>query len=52
MFQTEFEFVLPKGYVDENGNLHKNGIMRLANAGDEILLWKDPGFSKTQLTQY
>lgn len=42
MFQTEFEFVLPKGYVDEDGNLHKNGVMRLANAGDEILLWKDP----------
>lgn len=41
-FQTEFEFVLPKGYVDESGNLHKNGIMRLATAADEILPMKDP----------
>jgi len=41
-FQTEFEFTLPKGYVDEEGNLHKNGIMRLATAADEILPLKDP----------
>ena len=40
-FQTEFEFTLPKGYVDEEGNLHKNGIMRLATAADEILPMKD-----------
>lgn len=41
-FQTEFEFVLPKGYVDSEGNLHKKGIMRLATAADEILPLKDP----------
>lgn len=41
-FQTEFEFVLPKGYVDEYGSLHRNGIMRLATAADEILPMKDP----------
>lgn len=40
-FQTEFEFTLPKGYVDEEGNLHKMGIMRLATASDEILPLKD-----------
>lgn len=40
-FQTEFEFTLPKGYVDEDGNLHKKGIMRLATAADEILPLKD-----------
>lgn len=40
-FQTEFEFTLPKGYVDEEGNLHKNGIMRLATAADEILPMKE-----------
>ena len=40
--QTEFEFILPKGYVDEEGNLHKKGIMRLATAADEILPMKDP----------
>ena len=42
VFETEFEFVLPKGYVDDEGNLHKNGIMRLATAADEILPVKDP----------
>jgi phage FluMu protein gp41 len=41
-FQTEYEFTLPKGYVDESGNLHKKGIMRLATAADEILPMKDP----------
>ena len=40
-FQTEFEFNLPRGYVDEEGNLHKKGIMRLATAADEILPLKD-----------
>jgi hypothetical protein len=39
---TEFEFTLPKGYVDENGNLHRNGVMRLATAADEVLSQRDP----------
>jgi hypothetical protein len=34
--QTEFPFVLPKGYVDQHGTLHREGVMRLANASDEI----------------
>lgn len=42
MFQTEFEFTLPKGYVDSDGNLHRKGIMRLAKAIDEILPMRDP----------
>ncbi len=42
VLQTEFEFNLPKGYVDEEGNLHKNGKMRLSTAADEILPMKDP----------
>ena len=42
MFQTEYEFTLPKGYVDGEGNLHKTGVMRLATAADEILPPKDP----------
>jgi hypothetical protein len=42
VFQTEFSFVLPRGYVDDMGILHKEGIMRLANAGDEILPLRDP----------
>lgn len=41
-FQTEFEFTLPKGYVDDEGNLHRQGMMRLATAADEILPQKDP----------
>jgi hypothetical protein len=41
-FQTEYEFTLPKGYVDEQGSLHKKGVMRLATAADEILPQKDP----------
>jgi hypothetical protein len=34
--QTEFEFTLPLGYVDREGNVHKHGTMRLATAMDEI----------------
>ena len=34
---TEFEFELPRGYLDENGELHKKGVMRMATAADEIL---------------
>lgn len=40
--QTEFEFTLPKGYVDGLGNLHKDGVMRLATAADEIAPMRDP----------
>ncbi|ABA58338.1 conserved hypothetical protein [Nitrosococcus oceani ATCC 19707] len=41
MFQTEYEFTLPLGYVDGEGNLHREGVMRLATAADEILPLKD-----------
>jgi len=40
--QTEFEFTLPRGYVDEEGNLHRRGTMRLATAMDEIAPLRDP----------
>jgi hypothetical protein len=40
-FKTEFEFTLPKGYVDKDGNTHKKGVMRLATAKDEILPLQD-----------
>jgi len=36
MFQTEFEFTLPRGYIDEQQNLHREGTMRLAIALDEV----------------
>lgn len=39
--QTEFNFTLPKGYVDETGTVHKQGIMRLATAADEIMPLRD-----------
>lgn len=42
MFQTEFDFTLPKGYFDGEGNLHRKGVMRLAKAMDEIVPLKDP----------
>ena len=40
--QTEFEFVLPKGYLDAQGTLHREGAMRLATAMDEIAPLRDP----------
>jgi len=40
--QIEYDFILPKGLVDEYGTLHKKGVMRLATAADEILPLKDP----------
>jgi hypothetical protein len=42
MFQTEFEFTLPCGYLDAEGTLHREGVMRRATAADEILPLKDP----------
>ncbi len=42
MFATEFEFDLPKGYIDKDGTLHRHGVMRLATAADEILPLRDP----------
>lgn len=42
MFQTEIDFTLPKGFMDADGVLHKEGVMRLATAADEILPLKDP----------
>ena len=41
-FQTETEFELPKGYLDDTGTLHRRGTMRLATAADEILPLRDP----------
>jgi hypothetical protein len=40
--QTEYPFTLPKGYVDEQGTLHRTGTMRLACARDEIEPLRDP----------
>jgi len=40
-FQTEIQFTLPRGYMSAEGTLHKEGLMRLATAADEILPLKD-----------
>lgn len=42
MFQTEVDFTLPRGYVDADGTLHREGVMRLATAADEIAPLRDP----------
>ncbi|WP_369386872.1 hypothetical protein AB5J72_04085 [Streptomyces sp. CG1] len=34
--RTEFDFELPRGYVDEAGTVHRHGSMRLATARDEL----------------
>ena len=48
MLQTEFELTLPRGYVDDNGNLHNKGVMRLATAADEISPLRDPRVKANQ----
>lgn len=40
--RTEFAFTLPRGYVDDSGTVHREGVMRLATARDEILPQRDP----------
>jgi hypothetical protein len=42
MHQTEFLFTLPHGYIDAEGNLHREGVMRLSTAYDEITPLRDP----------
>jgi len=42
ILQTEFPFTLPCGYVDAEGTLHREGMMRRATAYDEIAPLKDP----------
>ena len=40
--KTVYPFCLPKGYVDADGTLHREGRMRLATAGDELSALRDP----------
>jgi hypothetical protein len=42
MQPTEFNFTLPRGYLDPEGNLHQEGVMRLSTAYDEIAPLRDP----------
>jgi len=39
---TDFDFNLPRGYVDEEGRVHRQGRMRLATAIDEVAPLRDP----------
>ena len=41
---TEFEFELPRGYVDENGEVHKKGVMRLATALRDPRVVSNPAY--------
>jgi hypothetical protein len=40
-FKTQHSFRLPRGYIDETGAIHRDGVMRLATARDEILPLQD-----------
>ncbi len=40
--QTVYDFTLPKGIVGADGQVYRNGKMRLATAGDEIGATRDP----------
>jgi hypothetical protein len=46
--QTQFPFTLPRGFVDAQGDLHRQGTMRLATAGDEIAPYRDPRVQANQ----
>ncbi|MBH8565984.1 phage tail assembly protein [Nostoc sp. CENA67] len=41
VLQTEFDFILPKGLIDASGKVHRQGVMRLTTARDEICVQKD-----------
>ncbi len=43
--RTEYEFVLPRGFVDLSGTVHKRGVMRLATARDELEPLRNPTIS-------
>jgi len=48
LLRTEVEFTLPLGYVDQGGTLHRQGVMRLATAFDEVQPLQD---SRVQANQ-
>ncbi|MFJ8702133.1 hypothetical protein [Streptomyces ardesiacus] len=39
--RTEFPFELPRGYVDDSGTVHRDGVMRLSTARDELIPLRD-----------
>jgi hypothetical protein len=47
-FRTEYPFTLPRGYVDQEGRVHREGVMRLATARDEIVPVNDVRVQRNQ----
>lgn len=43
--RTEYDFTLPRGYVDSAGGVHRRGTMRLATARDELEPLRNPTIS-------
>ncbi len=48
LLRTEVDFTLPLGYVDRTGTLHREGVMRLATAADEVYPLEDPRVQANQ----
>jgi hypothetical protein len=46
--RTEIAFTLPRGHVDASGGLHREGLMRLATARDEIEPLRDPAVRENE----
>ncbi len=46
--QTEIAFTLPRGYIDAAGTIHREGVMRLATARDEIEPLRSPEVRENQ----
>jgi hypothetical protein len=46
--QTEYEFTLPVGFTDQEGTVHRQGVMRMATAMDEIAPMRDPRVRNNQ----
>jgi hypothetical protein len=41
MIQPEFDFILPQGLLEQDGKLHRQGMMRLATGKDEFIVQGD-----------
>lgn len=46
--RTQYAFTLPRGYVDGEGTVHREGTMRLATARDEIEPLRDPSVRQNE----
>lgn len=46
--RTQYAFTLPRGYVDASGAVHREGIMRLATARDELEPLRDPAVRENE----